>query len=35
MIYGDLSCSQLFLIFNNRKITEFKVLYDEKKTKTV
>ena len=25
----------IFLIFNNRKIAEFKGLYDEKKTKTV
>ena len=30
MIYGDLSCSQIFLIINNRKITESKGLYDEK-----
>ena len=30
MIYGDLSC-RIFLIFNNRKISEFKGLYVEKK----
>ena len=36
MIYGHLSCSWiLFLIFNNRKIAEFKGVYDEKKNKTV
>ena len=34
MIYGHLSCSRiLFLIFNNRKIAEFKELYDEEKNK--
>ena len=33
MIYGQLSCSRIFLlIFNHRKIAEFKGLYDEKKT---
>ena len=34
MIYGELSCSQIFFfIFNNCKITELKGLYDEKKQK--
>ena len=36
MIYEDyLSCSRIFLIINNRKITESKGLYDEKKQNCV
>ena len=35
MIYGDFLAHEYFLIIHNHKITEFKGLYDKKKTKTV